>query len=966
MKGFSIKKLAAIAAGAALVGSALAPVVSAQTVAKGDIYGSDGSPNVSIVVGSMANASDAVWAGNIAAKIAEKAGVMMDVGVSGASEGAACSLEDLTVDLTVGGTETYSGGAYTFKSNLLSTINPAEINSTDDVNLITDAKLSNLFNGTISEKIAGTSTNTTVQEKIGLKVDAKMDTSDVGYKDLLGVINSEDFFYKVSFSPALTFGASSFTDTNSSDNVKIMWFGKEYSLASASSLGTSSSNLKLVKTSARETYNEGETITGLVGRNLYDGEELEVKVAQIAQYGTAVLTYQATFELYDSEGTLVDSQTVTTSANLADEFTDADDDPVLGSNLFVDVIAVGATTGVGYVEVTKGTDTVLLYNGKGYPYDSTDTSNQYPWKVEIGGTTTTLSYIKIKNSRVNWIPNPTSDGFEPLYPSYAGQSLLGNESESAVFLQGLSEDIAGYSYAKVDFQGFETGKEITTVKFMKGLDNLPSNAPGGVYFRGDGDEEHYIPYYFTHTTSDDSFVLDSKTIYADVNYNTGNLFDVNVISGAYVNGCTWTWSASGGGSAGKLDLNTSCGTSVADLVPGSHFDVNGTTFILDYNSLTASAQVKVKAKVRYRTSGDSTNPSGIVGTWDSTDCATTGSTYETCGWYLLAGDMNLMTVPVPLEGADSETFDYYLKLNTNNNRIYALLAAQTFGNSNVIQNNHAIKFLGTDAASENGVVDKLYYNPNVSDFNSAYSSINYQVGKFQVIPADALGDFFVFVDTQDGGNLGPYQNTNLSTYSYDANYGGTPSLTLTSGTGNSNYYTAAYADTGSKIKLLDSDAGAQIELPENRRQVWLTVSGSSVEKTVTGGETLSVALGETGTTSGGTSITVQDAEYEVSCEGGDASGCVADPETYMTHADVSNPLVYLDNEAPVGAKVIVGGGVVNTIAAQVVGLADRLTTAGEYVMELDDTTGNVIVAGYTKEDTVKAAKELINLIDGFA
>ena len=100
MKGLNVKRIAAIGLGAALVGSALAPAVMAAVYSnmtdlkKENIVDTTGTPVVDIVVGSMGQAPDVVWAGNIAAKVAQLA--TTDVAGSGTK----------TVDITVGGTAT--------------------------------------------------------------------------------------------------------------------------------------------------------------------------------------------------------------------------------------------------------------------------------------------------------------------------------------------------------------------------------------------------------------------------------------------------------------------------------------------------------------------------------------------------------------------------------------------------------------------------------------------------------------------------------------------------------------------------------------------------------------------------------------------------------------------------------------------------------------------------------------------
>ena len=76
MKGLSIKRLAAVGIGAALIGTAVAPVVSADFagLTRGDLYNeATGAPMASVAAGPEAMTSDWAWAANIAAALASKA-----------------------------------------------------------------------------------------------------------------------------------------------------------------------------------------------------------------------------------------------------------------------------------------------------------------------------------------------------------------------------------------------------------------------------------------------------------------------------------------------------------------------------------------------------------------------------------------------------------------------------------------------------------------------------------------------------------------------------------------------------------------------------------------------------------------------------------------------------------------------------------------------------------------------------
>ena len=131
MKNLNVKRLAAIGVGAALMGTALAPLAYAGVMSnvdkltKADVVDASGNPVVSVVAGSTGAVSDWAWAGNIAAKVAQLATVEKTVSVKG---GSGVSAEDATVDFTVGGTVTVTGGK-TFFNNILSTAQETQFNA---------------------------------------------------------------------------------------------------------------------------------------------------------------------------------------------------------------------------------------------------------------------------------------------------------------------------------------------------------------------------------------------------------------------------------------------------------------------------------------------------------------------------------------------------------------------------------------------------------------------------------------------------------------------------------------------------------------------------------------------------------------------------------------------------------------------------------------------------------------------
>ncbi len=124
MKSMNAKRIVAVAAGAAMIGAAFAGAVSVDESGLGNYkFFSNDTPDVKIVVGSAAQASDAVAAANIAAMIGNLAYASRDITVVGkdqvscpAGEGQ-CTVDEasksVTLDVT---TPTGPAGAYQMKT----------------------------------------------------------------------------------------------------------------------------------------------------------------------------------------------------------------------------------------------------------------------------------------------------------------------------------------------------------------------------------------------------------------------------------------------------------------------------------------------------------------------------------------------------------------------------------------------------------------------------------------------------------------------------------------------------------------------------------------------------------------------------------------------------------------------------------------------------------------------------------
>ncbi|MBN1940669.1 MAG: S-layer protein, partial [Candidatus Diapherotrites archaeon] len=291
MKGLNIKKLAAVAVGTALVGSALAPVVSAAVmnnagdIAKADLVNTaTGAPLVQVAVGTDGAAvSDFVWAGNIAAKVAQLSTTEKNVEITGGTGDAPDpTITDKTVDLMVGGTVSYStDSSHTYQDTNYA-LNSGTSGAHEFIHELTQSQLKFLTLANKSYRYNGASYTTQVKEKIVIDADAKFEKADP-VKDLALFIDNSNFKYVLEFGdgtkdgiPAMEAVATQTTfNDGDTDSVVIPVFGENYSVSQIDK-STSTSSIRLIQESGKSTFYQGNEITGLQGRGAYEGQELKI------------------------------------------------------------------------------------------------------------------------------------------------------------------------------------------------------------------------------------------------------------------------------------------------------------------------------------------------------------------------------------------------------------------------------------------------------------------------------------------------------------------------------------------------------------------------------------------------------------------------------------------------------------------------------------------------------------------
>ncbi len=1017
MKGLSIKKLAAIAVGGALVGSALAPLAAAIDISKSDVIGATGSPVVNVVAGDMAAASDFVWAGNIAARVAQLATV--ETSLTG-GEGSATPT-DLTVDLAIGGSTSYSTEyAKTYDGSNYPLSNAA--NSPEFIKAASSGQLPFLTNTTKSYRYNSSSYNITVKETIGITADAGF-ISQKPIKDLVVYMdNTGDFNYVLDLGDGIPCRAGSdtaansalkFTDTDD-DHILIPFMGEEFTVQECDMI-SATKQIKLIKESAKATYNEGDTIPGLVGKGAYAGQEMSVKLAAVTQ-ASGTDPYQARFDLYDAEGNLVDSQTRSPGIYLNNNFLDAEGAYALETVVYVSSINVEPTSSRGVMTMVVGKNVVTLANGKQYPYDSTNTdTSTYLWTSDIDQNTSTttvnvptVTAITIKNQFEVW------NSEQPLWSANSSLTEAGVEAAAAGgdiahFLQG-EESSLGYDFVKIKFDGFKEDQDTTNIIYGNNK----------IVYRDSENTKREIPFWIKLQSKPQSGVATEGLVFTDIGgidfYSkcykpasdgvvTLNIYDNNYLNGAQLNIYAET--------AGKRTVYIT--TDIGDV---NIFDANNTSIDVDLNGVqftvteaivpqaggTAYWGATLEADGNCSYAGEAWSSTGTNNAHLMPSDPMTGTASSSVTTIELTGDEtnsiyfdddNTTRTPgrMPINFVRSsyapDTYRYVQYYSaaatgqTGDGYLYLLLHEST-NFSNTFTSADA-NFCGTDhqelgdygptepvlsTGSKGGATEKYYpwYLPDEEAFNLDPTDNDFVIGIFGAKTNNTnWNNFRVHIDTTTD-NLIALPNSELSNYVADVNYVGNfdsatePRWVLKSRTDTDSALHAGVIDYGTTATLTDDMQTVTFVVPESQLYLSLSLLGEGATQTVTGGETAEgVVSGET-VNIGGKNITVESIGYT-------AGTCTVEGATYPQIVPV-NQLVYTDSPAPAGNHIIVGGYLVNKLAEGVVlgdgsTLQEALTAPGEKVAEVL-SNGNIVVAGYTALDTKSAAQELIAALDTMA
>jgi len=475
MKGLNIKRIVAIGLGAALVGSALAPAVMAAAYSnmdqlkKDNIVGTDGMPVVDIVVGSQGLAPDVVWAGNIAAKVAQMA-VTPAAGGSGVA----------TVDISVGGVQSTTGSGNTDENVMDYTassleFNPIKADYSDSV------QFANISGRTI--KYSGVESQINIDERVDVNADVTLQTVADGIKagEPVASIATGGMYYTLKLGTGIPYGTPTNWDDNSSINVKIPMFGKEYVVTEA----TATKVVMYADTTA-STYEVGQSLE-VDGVGTYAGKKLTLSLDAMTLIGTAQ-NYKAQWSLKDGT-TVLSTKETSAPAEIRDLFGTS----YFTTSVYMSAAGLNASANKYYATIRTGSARVEIRNGEVFPYDSTNTTNP-EWKAYIDSTGTALNgstgrilSIQVKN---NW-----------------SRTQNKTETNNSKFVLGANDSVMlPNDYAKFTFKGMQTKP---MAKAMIGGSNVTITDSKGI--------AREIPLVISLGTGTNTFTIAGKTYLADVN-----------------------------------------------------------------------------------------------------------------------------------------------------------------------------------------------------------------------------------------------------------------------------------------------------------------------------------------------------------------------------------------------------------------------------------------------------------------
>ncbi len=918
VKSLNVKKIATAAAGAAMLGAAFAGAVQVDSAGLENFpFYSNGAPNLKIVVGGSAAASDAVAAANIAAMIGNLAYTSKDITVlgtdllscSGGTAGTTSSSDSVSLEVTTPGVN--PNVAYQMKTYIEGYL---DANVTDDKTdsmtgsltiladssgtsssggrKVTNSETSLAFKGTVTD--AEVSKSYTEDERYYLYAKTQYDTSSKSVKAKTPQIAYEAVFTDpVQVCTEFTPDDSVCTDTykTSKHRMKIKLLGSDwviFGMDNFPSDGTvnTTAQLQLGKEiQFKEFMQIGDEVSNAAG--------IKAKLKDISAVptGTSQLL-SSSFEIFDANGNLIDTSTLQENGEYNQ------------NGIVIRVFEVFAGLGqTSYAKVSIFSDKLTLQHGS---VVSTDNQN---WRVNLvgGGTSFGSSLRKIQLTRqvvddfstggsVTFLQKPqlmklTFNGLEDV--TY--DSLSFNTGERNFPVSSTDTSTNGQSYVRLTStltSPFDFGSTSSNTLYYVTDATAAGNATQGTVFYQDSTTGLFVPFFGSSATS--------AAVTGNVSFSTA-VTTLGVSTGAaiYVYNNTGVQCTTGGWTNGtQLSANSSWATT--GWTPGSAFAVTGgTPLTTGYTAASFTGNLTLTASTLV--SGCTGNATLSFESYNGTLTPGLGTTGVT---YTLGNNYVKYTY-----GATSQNLRF---------------------------NSQAIEASTTDPDG----TDMVIWIPEFTkDDDTTPGAFALDVG---------YGD-------QSSPRLAPGSGTAT------AQYQGTYLVTSVTGTA----YEAGYVSPrGSKLESIGLN-DATIKYATSLSHALYTLSSAGVDTTANTA-TNDFKAGETALEDAGYKVVVKGiaAAGTGSGTGGSVSGVdglqPSQSQAFsVTPIDTSSsPLVVRDSGAGTQPLIVVGGPLVNSVASSALQGAPAPSASDEAVVKVQGD--RILVYGYTASDTTSAANSLIS------
>ncbi len=902
MKSMNVKRIAATALGAAMVGAAFAGAVSVDPGLSNFKFFDGGSPNVKIVVGSAAAPSDAVAAANIAAMIGNLAYTSSDITVLGKDQlscggGGEVTEKTTTLEVTTPGVnpnvayqmKTYIGG-YLDKDPIDDRVDgmlatPSAI--LDSSGASSGRKITNyeapalVFKSTVTDTQVGKTY--TEEERYFTYSKSMYDSNSKSVKAKSAQIAYEaQFTNPIQVCTEFTPDDSTCSDTyrTSKHRVKIKFLGSDWviygmdNFPSSGGVTASSTALTIGKEVAYKEFMQiGDEATAPNG--------VKVVLKDISGFPTGT-QYQppVSFDIYDANGNKIDTATLQEG----------------GTNEYnkygIVIIVWKAFAGIGqtaYAQVSIFSDKLTLTHGT-----VVDTNNQQ-WQVSLvgGGSAYGASLSRVQLSRV------VIDDLN------AGDSVTFIQKPQAMKITYSGLETVTYDTLQIGTgeRAFPTSSSDTTttglsyVRITSSLTNpfnMGTTSTNTIYYITDGTPAG-------QGTQGDVFYQDPSTGYFRKYYGSGNTgtFRYNAGTTVTLTGLSGVYANTTNSSTCPAGAARTAVTSFGPYALYNELNLTGTINVND-SSVTFSAVT------------DALNDTFFI--------------YNASCFYFLEF-YNSGGVGYPQPNSWTTTLNnvpYNYGPNTRN----------------IMFDTNGITAAG-DPTSTNGYVIAIPEFQNDDDTNQ--------------------GAWLFDVGEGSGSTprLGPSSGT--AYLAYNNTFLGANSTGELTGSAYESGYISPRGSTGT----ISLNSGS-VNYATTLAHALYTLSGTAVEGAGNVAEVGPLKEGETGLDEGGYKVVVKTITAG-GAAGGELSGLEnlkpsSDKAFVVTQLDTaSSPLVVTDASGLAGTTqplIVVGGPLVNTVAAGVPGGDVAATAGSEAVVKV--IGDKILVYGYTAADTTSAANALIS------